>query len=69
MSMQIGEVPESGQVWKIKQANWPKEDKDLEELPYISDLNQLSGVLLIQGDAHTLTPLGVYYCFASFCPR
>ena len=25
----------------------------------MSDLNHLSGMLLIQGDAHTLAPLGV----------
>ena len=33
----------------------------MEEPCFISDLNHLSGALLTQGDAHTLTPLlGVY---------
>ena len=50
---------------KDKTRQRPKEDKDPEELSYISDLNHLSGVLLIQGNSHTLAPLGVYYCFAS----
>ena len=61
-----GEGPRSGQVWNIKQVNWPKEEKDPEEWSYISNLNHLSGMLLIQGDTHTLTsPLGVYYGFVS----
>ena len=66
MHMHIGEGPVSNQVSEIKQGNWPKENKDPEELSHISDLNHLSGVLLIEGDtwAHT-PPLGVYYCFAS----
>ena len=60
----MGEGPGSSQVWKTKQDNWPKEDKNPEELSYICGLNLLSGALLIQGDAPTLTsPLGVYYCF------
>ena len=66
MSTHIREGPVSSQVWEIKQDNWPKENKDPEELSYTSDLNPLSGALLIQGDALTLTPpLGVYCCFAS----
>ena len=60
------EPPRSGQVWKIKQVNWPKEDKDPEELSYTSNLSHLSGTLLIQGDTCTLSsPLGAYYCFTS----
>ena len=51
---------------EIKQDNWPKEDKVPEELSYVSDLNQLSGPLLIQGDTRTLPlPLGVCDGFAS----
>ena len=61
----MGEGPGSGQVWKTKQDNWPKEDKDLEELSHISDLNHLSGTLLIQGDTHTHASLSLYYCFTS----
>jgi len=50
----------------IEQDTWPKEDKDPEELFHISNLNQLSGVIHIQGDACTLTSsLGVYCCFTS----
>ena len=41
--------------------NWPKENKYLEELSYISDSNHLFGALLTE-DTHTCTPLsGVYY--------
>ena len=47
------EVPGSGQVWEIKQDNWPKENKD-PELSYVSDLNHLSGTFLIWGNACTL---------------
>ena len=66
MCMQTRDSLRLGQVWKIKQENGPKENKDPEELSYISDLNHLSGMLLIQGDTHALTPpLSVYYCFAS----
>ena len=66
MLTHIGEGPGSGQVWEIKQDIWPKENKDPEELPYISDLNHLSGVILVQENACTHTsPSGVYYCFAS----
>ena len=50
---------------EIKQDNWTKEDKDPEELSYASDLNHLSCTVLIEGDACTLTPLGVYCCFTS----
>ena len=57
MHMHIGEGPGSSQVWKIKQDNWPKENKDPEELSCISDLNHLSDALLIQEDAHAHTPL------------
>lgn len=49
----------------MKQDNWPKEGKGLEELSYVSNLNHLSGALFIEGDAHTFPPLGMYYCFAS----
>ena len=59
----MGEGLASGQVWKIKQDNWPKEDKDPEELPHISGLRPRSGALLIQGDARTT--FGVCYCFTS----
>ena len=56
----------SSQVWEIKQVNWLKVNKDLEELSYIGDLNYLSGVLLIQGDTHKFSSLlGVDHCFAS----
>ena len=66
MGMQIREGAGFGQVRKIKQDNWPKENKDLEELPHLSGLNHLSGTLLIQEEAGTCTPpLGVYYCYAS----
>ena len=66
MYTQIQEGPGSGQVWKIKQVNWSKEDKDPEEMPHIIGLSHLYGVLLIEGDTRTLTPpLGVYYCFTS----
>ena len=66
MHTKIGEGPGSGQVRKIKQHNRPKDNKYLEELSYIRDLNHLSGGLLIQDKVCTGTPpLGVYYCFAS----
>ena len=52
----MGEGPGSGQVWKLKQNNWPKEDKDLEELSHLNDLSHLSGAILFQTDAHTPTP-------------
>ena len=55
--MKIGEGPGSDPMWKIKQDNWPKENK---ELSYISDLNRLSGTLFIQKEAHTLTLLGAF---------
>ena len=35
------------------------------ELSYISDLNHLSGTILIQEDAHTCPPLLGYFCLAS----
>ena len=41
MHMHIGEGPVSNQVSEIKQGNWPKENKDPEELSYISELNHL----------------------------
>jgi len=50
------EGPGSGQVGEVKQDNWPKENKDLEELPHLSGLNHLSGMLLIQKHAHTHSP-------------
>ena len=37
MCTQMGEDPGSGQQWKIKQDNWSKKDKDLEELFYASN--------------------------------
>ena len=71
MRMQIrGEPP---QIWsgvKGETSYWPKEDKDAEEVFYISNLHHLSGVLLIQGDTHSLTsPFGVYHCFTSALAR
>ena len=41
------------------------ENSDSEELFYVSDLNHLSGELLMQGDTHTCAPLSVYSCLAS----
>ena len=52
----VGEGPRGGRVWKKKPDNWPKVNKDPEELPYISDLNHLfPALLLIRKDAHTLS--------------
>ena len=52
----VGVSLRTGQVWKKKQDNWPKVNKDLEELPYISDLNHLFTVLLlIRKGAYTLS--------------
>ena len=66
MCIQIREGPVSGQVWEIKQDYWPQENKDLKELSYISDLNHLSGMLRIQGDATPTPPSGcvllLYFC-------
>ena len=42
MRTQLGE----GQVGELKQGNWPKENKDLEEPPLGRDLNPLSGLLI-----------------------
>ena len=40
---------------KKNRDNWLKVNKDAEEMPYISDLNHLSGALfLIREDDHTL---------------
>ena len=40
--------------------------KTQKNCPHVNGLSHLSGVLLIQGDAHTHTPpLGMHYCFAS----
>ena len=51
---------------KDKTRQRPKEDKDPEELSYISDLNHLSGGLLTQVDTRTYTPpLHVCCCFVS----
>ena len=57
----------SGELWAIKEDDWPKENKDLEEHESnISDLNHLSGTVFIQEDTHNLTPLlEVRYGFAS----
>ena len=60
-----GEGPGSGRVSKIKQDNWVKEDKDLEKVPYVSELNHLSGMFPTEGDALTFTSLCACYCFAS----
>ena len=51
---------------KDKQDNLPKGDKDPEELSYLSGLHHLSDMLLIEGEAHTCSPLGcvlpLYFC-------
>ena len=46
MCMHLGEGNVSSQVWELKQDNWLKVNKDVDELSYTSDLNHLSGVLL-----------------------
>ena len=38
MHRQMGEDPRTGQLWEKKQDNWPKVNKDPEELPCINDL-------------------------------
>ena len=43
-------------MWKKKPDNWPKVNKDPEELSYVSDLNHLFPArLLIRKDGHTLS--------------
>ena len=61
----MGESTGSSQLGKMKQDNWPKKDKDLEKLSYLTDLNHFADILLIQGDARILTSSwGVCYLFA-----
>ena len=60
----VGEGPRAGQVWKKKLGNWPKVNKDPEELP---DINDLTTSLLhsssLGGDAHTLSlPVCISAC-------
>ena len=64
MCMQIMEGPWWPGVKDKKQDNWPKGNKDPEELTHISGLNHPSG-LLTHKDTHTRAPLGEYYYFAS----
>ena len=52
--MHIGKRPTAGQVWKKKPDNWPKINKDPEELPYISDLT--ASLLLSSSLGRTPTP-------------
>ena len=57
MLTRVGEGPRAGQVWKKKPDNWPKVDKDQEEVSYVSDLNHLfPALLLIRKDGYTLSP-------------
>ena len=49
MCMQIREGPGPSQVQKIKQDNWPNENKEPEEPSHVSDLNQLSGCPSFRG--------------------
>jgi len=37
----VSEGARAGQVWKKKTDNWPKVNKEPEELPYLSELNPL----------------------------
>ena len=48
-----------------KKENWPKEDKDPEELSHIRDLNHLSAALLLQGTPERSPLLWVCHHFAS----
>jgi len=54
-----GEGPRAGQVWKNKPDNWLKENKNQEELTYISDLTTS-----LLHYPH-LFSLGVHLCLAS----
>lgn len=57
--------PRAGHVWKKKQDNWPKLNKDLEGLSYVNYLTTLIAFLLIREDAQTLFSLCVslpYFC-------
>ena len=38
LSTHVGKGPTAGQVWKKKPDNWPKVNKDPEELPCVTDL-------------------------------
>ena len=59
------EGPRAGQVWKKKPGNWPKVNKDLEELSYINDLTaSLLHSSLLGGRPHPFSP-GVYLCLPS----
>ena len=40
--------PGTGQMWGKRQDNWPEQNRALEEVPHISDLNHISGTLLIR---------------------
>ena len=52
----VGEGPGTSWVWKKKQDNWPKVNKDPEGLSYISNLNHVFTVLLlIREDDRTLS--------------
>ena len=61
----IGEGPRAGQVRKKKPDNWPKVNKDPEELPYINDLT--ASLLSSSSIGRTPTPSspGVHLCLAS----
>ena len=61
--MHLGEVPWTSQVWRKKQDNWPKVNKDPGGLSYAGDLCHLHNMLLLTQD--TCTPLSVFLCLVS----
>ena len=47
--------PRTGWMWEKKQDNWLKVNKDLEELPHVSDLSASLLCSLSLEDVHTLS--------------
>ena len=51
----LGEGPRTSQVWIKKRENWPKVNKDLEELSYIVDFKHFTTACVMREEAHTLS--------------
>ena len=60
----VGEGPRAGQVRKKKPDNWPKVNKDPEEMPYINDL---TASLLHSLERMTTSFLSGYVSLPCFC--
>jgi len=60
----IGQDPRASQVWGKKRDNWPKVNKDREELPYLNDLTA-SLLPFSLGMTPTLSSPNVHFRLAS----